>query len=150
MNMRKATLEDVTSLHKLINGYAKDNIMLPRSLNEIYDNVRDFWVIEENGEVVACAALHPTWEDMAEVKSLAVSQEHQHKNYATRLVKACLDECKTLRVNKVFALTYVPGFFEKVGFTRDKKESMPHKIWSECIKCPYFPDCNEVLMVKKI
>jgi amino-acid N-acetyltransferase len=90
------------------------------------------------------------WENMAEIKSLAVKQEYHTKGYGKQLVQAALDECPGLGVKKVFALTYVPDFFSKFGFERGEKESMPHKIWSECINCPHFPDCDEVLVVRDL
>ncbi len=148
--MRKATLNDVKKIQKLVNDFAKEEVMLPRSLNEIYENIRDFWVMENEGDVVACCALHPVWENMAEIKSLAVGKEFQGKKMGRLLVKACEEEALTLNVKKLFALTFVPDFFEKLGFTRGEKETMPHKIWSECINCPHFPDCNEELVVKTL
>lgn len=146
--MRKATLDDVKGVQNLINNFAKDGVMLPRSLNEIYENVRDFWVIENEGEIVACCALHPLWESMAEVKSLAVKKGFQSKEFGKQMVEACQKEAVKLHVKNLFALTYIPEFFEKLGYKRGEKDSMPHKIWSECIKCPHFPDCDEVLVIK--
>ncbi len=148
--MRKATLSDTRMIQGIINSFSLKNLMLQRSLNEIYENIRDFWVVESEGEVIACAALHPLWEDMAEIKSLAVSEDHMSKGLGRELVEACISECGQLEINKVFALTYVPGFFEKLGFKIGEKDTMPHKIWSECIKCPHFPDCDEILMVKEL
>jgi amino-acid N-acetyltransferase len=148
--MRKANLDDVKDIQKLINNFAKKELMLQRPLNELYDNIRDFWVFEEEGRIVACCALHPVWENMAEIKSLAVEEGYQGKGFGTRLVNACEEEAHSLHVNKIFALTFVPDFFISHGFLRGEKESMPHKIWSECIKCPHFPDCDEILMVKEI
>jgi len=148
--MRKATLEDVKEIQKIIKEFAKKDLMLPRSLNEIYENIRDFWVEEEKGQLIGCCALHPLWEDMAEIKSLAVVSKRQKRGLGEKMVRACLEECKSLKVKRVIALTFVPEFFERFGFKREKKEKMPHKIWSECIKCPHFPDCGEVLVIKKI
>ena len=119
-------------------------------VNEIYANIRDFTVIEENGKVIACGALHVCWEDLAEVKSLAVDRLYHGKNIGKELVEACLKEAPLIGASKVFALTFVPDFFEKLGFERGNKDDMPHKIWSECIKCPHFPDCDEILVVKEL
>lgn len=146
--MRKATIKDAKGIQYLIKGFAIKNQMLPRSLNEIYENIRDFWLIEEKGKIIACCALHPLWEDMAEIKSLVVVEESQGKKIGKKLVQICIDECADLKIKKVFALTYVPEFFEKLGFKKGKKETMPHKIWSECIRCHHFPDCDEVLVEK--
>ena len=148
--MRKATLKDAKKIQKLVNGFAGEGTMLPRSLNEIYDNIRDFWIVEENGEIIACCALHPVWDDMVEVKSLAVDRTYHRKQIGRKLVEACLGEASEIGAARAFALTFVPDFFEKLGFEKGHKEDMPHKIWSECIKCPHFPDCDEVLVVKEI
>ena len=149
-NIRKATLEDVKDIQKLINFYASKNLMLPRSLTEIYENIRDFWIIRRDSGLIACCALHPLWDDMAEIKSLAVAGDYQKEGIASSLVRRCLDEAVELKARQVFALTYSPGFFEKMEFVRGDKEKMPHKIWSECIKCPHFPDCDEVLLVRSL
>ena len=148
--MRKANLADARDIQSLIRENAKKSLMLQRSLHELYENVRDFWIVEDNGALAGCGALHPLWEDMAEIKSLAVREDYRKKGLGRKLVEACLSECLELGVNKVFALTFVPDFFVKLGFEPGKKESMPHKIWSECIKCPHFPDCDEVLVIKKL
>lgn len=148
--MRKATLEDVKTIHNIIKEFAAKSVMLPRSLNEIYESIRDFLVVEKENKIIACCALHPLWEDMAEIKSLAVLEKFQDDGLGKKLVMNSLSECNSLKVKKVFALTYVPEFFEKLGFKRSEKNTMPHKIWSECIKCPHFPDCDEVLVVKEL
>ncbi|MCE5315361.1 MAG: N-acetyltransferase [Armatimonadota bacterium] len=141
--IRKAKISDVPTLQGLINHFANNDEMLPRSLNAIYEDIRDFLIIEEDGRILGCCALHITWEDLAEVRSLAVDPSVQGKGYGRMLVQACLDDAKDMGVPKVFALTYVPGFFEKMGFSPVDKSALPHKIWSECINCPKFPDCGE-------
>ncbi|MDA3792556.1 MAG: N-acetyltransferase [Elusimicrobia bacterium] len=148
--MRKATLNDAESIRKLIGLFAADGTMLPRSINYLISNIRDFWVIEEGGDIVGCCALHPLWYNLVEIKSLAVRKDYQNKKLGKKFVENCIDEAKTLGAGQVFTLTYIPGFFEKLGFQKKKKEAMPHKIWAECINCPHFPDCDEVLMVKEI
>lgn len=141
--IRKAVVADVGDMQKLINSFAEKNAMLPRALSAIYENIRDFVVMEEDGRVVGCCALHVSWSDLAEVKSLAVDESTQGKGYGKQLVEVCLGEARELGVTSVFALTYVPDFFEKLGFSRIDKSKLPHKIWSECINCPKFPDCGE-------
>ena len=141
--IRKATIDDIREIQELINFYAKQDRMLPRSLNELYENIRDFFVYEEAGKVLGCCALHVAWESLAEVKSLAVGESHQKKGIGEMLVKHALEDARKLKVKKVFALTYVPLFFEKLGFKRIEHAELPHKIWSECIKCIKFPDCAE-------
>ena len=150
MPIRKANVSDVKKIQKLINYYAKRDLMLPRSLNEIYENIRDFFVYAEGAIVYGCSALHIDWEDLAEIKSLAVVKSKAGKGIGKKLLKECLDEAKELKVNKVFALTYVPNFFKKMGFKMIDRKKLPHKIWSECIKCVYFPGCKEVAMMREV
>jgi amino-acid N-acetyltransferase len=142
--LRKATIEDVEKIHKLINQFASKDVMLPRSLSELYENIRDFFVFAQNDTVVGCAALHIFWKNLAEIKSIAVLESHQHDGIGKKLVTACKREARKLGIAKIFVLTYVPEFFEKCGFNKVNKESLPHKIWSECVKCHKFPDCGEI------
>ncbi|MFC1674713.1 N-acetyltransferase [Candidatus Omnitrophota bacterium] len=148
--IRKAKIQDIKALHALINSFAGDDLMLPRSLSELYDNLRDYWVAQEGRRIVGCCALHVSWGDLAEVKSLAVAKRRQKKGIGGLLLAASLDEAKELGAKKVFALTYVPRFFSKNGFKRIKHAQLPHKIWAECIKCPKFPECDEIAMIKNI
>jgi amino-acid N-acetyltransferase len=148
--IRKANIEDVKAIHKLIKFYADRRRMLARSLSELYEDIRDFLVFVNRGHVLGCTALHVTWEDLAEIKSLAVAKRHQRKGVGQKLVAAALKEATSLGVSKVFALTYEKGFFEKCGFRQVPKESLPHKIWSECVRCPEFPDCSEVPMMLEL
>ena len=145
--IRKATLEDIKPIQGLINFYAEKDKMLPRSLNELYENIRDFFVYEDGGNILGCAALHVTWEDLAEIKSLAVTESIQKKKIGSMLVKMIFEDAKKLNIKRIFALTYVPEFFEKFGFKKVAHSKLPHKIWSECIKCVKFPDCEEIAMV---
>jgi len=150
MPIRKADVSDVKKIQKLVNYYAKRERMLPRSLNELYENIRDFYVYAEGNNIYGCCALHIDWEDLAEIKSLAVASTKGHKGIGKKLLTQCLKDAKVLKVNKVFALTYIPEFFEKFGFTIVDKAELPHKIWSECIKCMYFPGCKEIAMMKEV
>jgi len=145
--IRKACIADVKAIYKLIKFYADRRRMLARSYSELYEDVRDFLVYVNRGRVLGCAALHVTWEDLAEVKSLAVASRHVRKGIGKTLVKAALAEAVNLGVQRVFALTYEQEFFEKCGFHKVPKETLPHKIWSECVRCPEFPDCGEVPMI---
>ncbi|MBC7330397.1 N-acetyltransferase [bacterium] len=147
MILRKAKINDVKKIYHLINHFAQKGEMLPRSQSEIYENMRDFFVVEENGDVVGCCALHILWDNLAEVKSLAVAEEHQGKGIGRMLVNACLNEARELGINKVFALTFKPAFFQKLGFRPIGKDDLPRKVWGECIKCPFFPDCKEEAMI---
>jgi amino-acid N-acetyltransferase len=148
--IRKARISDVPQLQKLINTHADQGEMLHRSLNDLYENIRDYFVMENGDEeILGCCSLHIAWEDLAEVKSLVVRQDQQGKGVGKALMQACLDEASELGIARVFALTYVPGFFAKMGFSPIDKGELPHKIWSECIHCPKFPDCGEEAVMWK-
>ena len=145
--IRKARIADVPILQGLINSFADKGELLHRSLNELYENLRDYFVTEEDGVIIACCALHVSWEDLAEVKSLVVSEAAQGHGLGADLLRACLAEARELGMRKVFALTYRPGFFEKNGFVRVDKSQLPQKIWTECVCCPKFPDCGEEAVI---
>ena len=146
--IRKARMSDVKTIQNLIAEYAKKGDMLPRSLSDIYENLRDYFVFEEDeGEVVGSAAIHLMWEDLAEVRSLAVRDGSMRRGIGTKLVEACISEAIVLGIARVFALTYKPEFFEKLGFQRVDKSELPHKIWTDCLKCAKFPDCDEIALV---
>ena len=140
-------MSDAPRIRELIGFYADRGRMLHRSLNDIFESLRDYWVCEKEGEVVACAALHVDWEDLAEVRSLVVAEAHQGKSIGPELLKRCIREAKQLGIARIFALTYLPAFFEKYGFRLYPKEKLPRKIWSECIRCHKFPDCDETALV---
>lgn len=148
--IRKAKIEDIKQIQNLINFFAKKDQMLPRSLNELYENLRDFWVCEEGNKIIGCSALHVSWDDLAEIKSLAVAKNSQGKGIGSQLVSTCLKEASTLGAKKIFVLTYKPGYFKKFGFKRIKTSRLPHKIWAECINCCKFPDCQETALLKKL
>ena len=143
---RKAIPNDVEYIHKLVNQFAKKDLMLPRSLSEIYENLRDYYVYEHNEKIAGCAALHIYWKDLAEIRSVAVEEILQKNGIATKLMKICIEEGKSLNIKKIFVLTFAPEFFEQCGFHRISKEELPHKIWSECVRCHKFPDCNEIAL----
>lgn len=144
--IRKARIADVKIIHKLLLNYAKDGLMLSRSLSELYEGIRDFYVYEDQGDVVGTVCLQICWEDLAEVRSLAVIEGRGLRGIGRQLVEACLDEARQLGLKRVFALTYKPGFFEKLGFHLIEKSELPHKIWTDCIKCPKFPECDELAL----
>ena len=148
--IRKATIKDIKEIQRLINRFADKDLMLPRSLNELYENIRDFFVCEDKKKVIGCSALHISWDDLVEIKSLAVDKKYQREGIGKALVETCIDEAKSLGAKKVFTLTYVPDFFKKIGFARIAHGKLPHKIWAECINCPKFPDCREIALIKKI
>ena len=151
MKIRKAEMGDVKTAHRLINQFAEKFQMIPRSLNDLYENLRDLIVCEENGKVEGVCALHVLWEDLAEIRSLAVSKEAQKKGVGKRLVKKALKDAKGLGIKKVFALTYYPDYFIKsFGFREIDKAELPHKIWGDCLRCHKFPECDEIAVIKEI
>ena len=149
--LRKAKINDAKQIHSLINYYAAKNLMLSRSLNEIYENIRDFWIYKKGRKIIGCCGLHIVgWENLAEIKSLAVDKRRQKKEIGKNMVDKCLKEAKELKVKNIFVLTYVPNFFKKFGFKKISKRKFPHKVWTECYKCPKFPNCDEEALIKKI
>lgn len=150
LKIRKATVRDVKTIQSLINKFAAKEKMLPRALNDIYENLRDFFVCDDSGETVAASALHIAWEDLAEIRSVVVSKAYQSQGIGKKLLAQCLKEAKSLGIKRVFALTYNPGFFAEMGFQEVDKNSLPHKIWGDCLKCPRFPDCNEIAVIKDL
>ena len=141
--IEKAKIDNVRQIYDIIAQYARAGKMLPRALSDIYEHVRDFFVFKVNDKIKGISALHIVWSDLAEVRSLAVIKEDHRTGIGRQLVEACLKEAKSLGIKKVFALTYVPDFFLKLGFHRIDRNDLPKKIWTDCIQCPYFPDCKE-------
>lgn len=147
MQIRKAKITDIKSAHKLINEFGKKGEMIPRSLNDLYENIRDLVVCEEDGDIKGVCALHILWEDLAEIRSLAVKPEAQGAGLGKRLISSCISEAKKLGIRKIFALTYHPDFFKKAGFKDIDKSKLPQKIWGECLHCPKFPECDESAVI---
>jgi amino-acid N-acetyltransferase len=145
--IRKATVRDVPAIVALVNETAQKGLVLPKSLNQVYQNIRDFVVCEEDGKVVACAALHVLWEDLAEVRSLVVHTQRRGKGMGRQLVAALVKQARDLGVPRVFALTYQQEFFISVGFHLIEKDQLPHKIWADCIDCIKFPNCDETAVI---
>ena len=149
MPIRKAKITDVREIQKLIERSAKKGEMLPRSLAELYDNLRDYYVFLEDGQeaIIGTCAMHICWEDLAEVRSLVVQEECQHRGIGSKLIEACLSEAISLGLYRIFALTYKPEFFHKHGFKVVDKAALPHKIWADCVKCVKFPECDEIAVL---
>jgi amino-acid N-acetyltransferase len=140
-------MADAPAIQELVNSFASLGEVLPRPLAEIYEQLRDFLVVHDNGRLVACAALHIMWEDLAEIRSLAVLDEWQDKGVGVVLVETCLDEARTLGIATVFALTRQPSFFERLGFHQADVMTLPRKVWGECYRCPKFPHCDETAVI---
>lgn len=148
--IRKATLEDMRIIHRLIAEQARGGHILARPLSELYSQVRDFQVFEDDvsGEVIGCGALQVVWEDLAEIRSLAVKETYQGRGIGSRLAEALLADARDLGIKQVFVLTYRVSFFERLDFSQMDKGQLPHKIWADCIRCTKFPECDETALVK--
>jgi amino-acid N-acetyltransferase len=147
MLLRKARMHDVEGMNKLIDYYAGQGLMLPRNLNTLYQNIRDYVLVEIDGEIKGIGGLHVFWHDLAEIRSLAVTPDLVKKSIGGKIVNYFLQEAKEMGLKKVFTLTYQPVFFEKIGFTRINKEELPQKVWQECIHCIKFPNCDEIALI---
>ncbi len=150
--IRKATIKDIKAIHALLQQYGRKGELLPRPLSELYDHVRDFtvYVDDKDAGVLGCCALQFCWDDLAEIRSLAVHPEHLGKRIGSKLVEHVLLEAKSFEMQKVFVLTYRPGFFKRFGFQQTDRSELPIKIWADCIMCIKFPDCDEIAMMKEI
>ncbi len=151
MRIRKAKIGDIKSIHGLLSHFAERGLLLPRSLSDLYDHLRDYAVIENgDAEIIAVAALHVCWENLAEVRSLAVREDFQGGGIGRSLVEYCISDAITLDIYRVFTLTYQPEFFKKLGFREVDKSVLPHKIWADCVKCPKFPECDETALLIEV
>ena len=146
IKVEKAKISEVPGIHKLVNNFAGQGVMLARPLSEIYENIRDFVVVRKGKKIIGCAALHVMWADLAEIKSVAVDKELQHSGIGAKLVNACINDAAELGIDTVFCLTYKPDFFRKMGLKEVEKMTLPQKIWTECYRCPKFPNCDETAM----
>lgn len=140
---------EAKSIQELINLYANTGL-LPLSLHEIYERIRDFFIYKIESKIVGAASLHIIWEDLGEFRSLAVQADYRHQGIGKALVKSALNEARDLQLKKVFLLTHQKEYFKKMGFQLIDKSELPHKVWSDCIKCIKFPDCDEVAMIIKL
>ena len=148
--VERAKVSDVTQIHQLVNYFAEKDEMLARPLSELYENIRDYFVVRQGKRVIACASLHVSWADLAEIKSLAVVEDSQEQGIGAQLVETCLREAKELGIPTIFCLTYKPAFFEKFSFSQLDKMELPRKVWTECYRCPKFPNCDEVALIYHI
>ena len=147
-SIRKAVVGDVGKIQKLVNHFASEGLMLALSLSEVYEHLRDFTVADKDGDVVGACALHIVWEDLAEIRSLVVDPTCRESGIGRALVKSCLEEARGLQLQRAFALTYQEHFFHRLGFKTVEKEELPHKVWTDCLKCTKFPNCDETAVVK--
>ncbi len=150
MIIRKAKMRDVETIHALINDYASQKLMLARSRHSFYEGLREFTVAEIDGKVVGVGGLHILWEDLAEIRALAISPALAKQGIGRRIAEALVEEARALGIPRVFALTYQVGFFERCGFTIVPMDTLPHKVWKECMDCPKFPKCDETALVLEL
>lgn len=142
--VRKALMADVAGIKALIDAEAETGEVLPRTRNELYECLRDFHVFEKDGAVAGCCALHIDLEDLAEIRSLVVHKDFRGHDAGRALVEACIGEARDLGIARVYALTRVERFFRKLGFQDIDKHDLPSKVFRDCVRCPLFPDCDEV------
>jgi len=147
MKVERAKISDATSMQQLINHFVSQDDVLPRALGEICENIRDYFVVREGNKIIACAALHINWLDLAEIRSLATAEEEQHQGVGSLLVQACLNEARELGITTVYCLSRRPPFFEKQGFHLVDKTELPRKIWGDCYRCPKFPNCDASALI---
>lgn len=150
-NIRKARVSDVQAIYDLLKRMAGQGLLLPRSLSNLYEMVQTFWVgLDERDRVVGVAALQVAWDNLGEVRSLAVEEEYGGRGLGRALTLAVEGEARSLGVSRMFVLTYVPGFFEKLGYQITPLESLPQKIWAVCFQCVHYPDCKETALVREL
>jgi len=151
ITVERARLEDVEAMKAILDDYARTGDLLARSRLSLYESIRDFFVAKDDrGEIVGLCALHISWIDLAEVRSLAVKRELQSRGIGRTLVERCLADAEDLGLQRVFALTYRPAFFAMLGFHAIEKSELPHKVWQDCVHCPKFPDCDEVAVLREV
>ena len=147
--IERPRLVDVDRMKKILDVFAGKGELLARSRMDFYEKIRDFHVVRMDGEIIGLSALHVLWEDLAEIRSLAVVDEAQGKGIGGMLVERCMADATELGIAKVFTLTYRPGFFQKHGFAEVDKSALPHKVWKACLECVQFPDCNEIALIRE-
>jgi amino-acid N-acetyltransferase len=151
MNIRNAKISDVKSICSLISSHAEFERMLFRSLADLYESIQQFKVADiDNHKSIGCCALQVVWEELGEIKSLAVDGGFGGKGVGRALISGCIEEAKELGLKTVFTLTLEPEFFEKCGFKRITKDSLPMKVWSDCAKCSKQDHCDEVALALEI
>jgi len=150
MKVRSAKISDAEAIYSLVNYYAEQDKMLFRSMADIYENLQCFDVAESDGKVVGCCSLHVIWSDLAEIKSLAVDESNKGTGAGRMLVTAAVERARHLGLPRVFALTLMPDFFEKMGFTVIERQALPMKVWSDCARCPKQQDCDEIAVIRNI
>jgi amino-acid N-acetyltransferase len=148
--VRKARVTDVNDMFRIINHYAAKQLMLPKTQLQLYENLRDYSIVADPAapeRILGCGALHIYWENLAEIRALAVLPEMTHRGIGTSLVEPLLNEAREMGIEQVFLFTYNPGFFNRFGFIQVEHRTMPLKVYNECFQCPKFNKCDELAMV---
>lgn len=147
--IRKAKVNEVREIQKMLATHAERGDLLPRSLSELFDNLRDIFVYldDDKPEIIGTCSMHICWEDLAEIRSLVVRSPYRERGIGKKLVEACISEAITLGLYRIFVLTYKVEFFKKLGFREVEKATLPHKVWADCLKCVKFPECDETAMI---
>jgi amino-acid N-acetyltransferase len=162
--IKKAKVQDVQEILDLVNGYAAADVMLPRGPQYLYENIRDFVIAsdrnvpvysmmdtkEELHLIVACGSLHVLWDDIAEIRALAIHPDYQHLGLGSKIVEHLIEDARHLGIKRLYTFTLTEEFFRTIGFKRQKREELPAKMWGECSRCPKYFKCDEVGMVKVI
>jgi amino-acid N-acetyltransferase len=148
--IQPATIHDVPRIQEIINSHAELGRMLFKSYAQLYEDLRDFAVYVKDGQVVGCTAMAILWADLAEVRSLAVDDAYRGQGIGRRLVEWCIEEARRLQIRKIMSLTYEQAFFAKLGFEVVPKETLPLKVWSDCVRCPKRDNCDEIAMVREL
>lgn len=147
LQIQPATLDDMDQVHALITPFADRNEMLHRPKSELYENVRDYFVVKDQGRVIACGSVHVVWKDLAEIKAVAVAEEYQSQGWGKRIIAHCMEAARHMGIATVFVLTHKTTYYEQLGFETIDVMKLPRKVWGECLRCPKFPTCDEIAMV---
>ena len=146
--IRKAKINEVPEIRRFLVDFSRDGGILPRTLADLYGQLRDYFVYrEDHGPILGSAALHVCWAGLGEIRSVAVLPSHQRQGIASRLIETCLDEARSIGLSEVFLLTLVPEFFQRFGFRVVSREDLLPIVWADCVNCVKFPDCDEVPML---
>ncbi|MDR2161402.1 MAG: N-acetyltransferase [Desulfovibrio sp.] len=149
--LHRATVSDIKGIHAILLKGAEEGQLLPRSLSDLYNRTRDFYVLKDGGEqIVGCCALAIVWEDLAEIRSLYVDTSIRRLGLGRLLAQACFDDAVRFGLRRIFTLTYQSDFFAALGFQEVDKDCLPQKIWADCIHCPKYPNCDETAMQRTL
>jgi amino-acid N-acetyltransferase len=151
LTIRPARASDVPGIHQQVQVFADQGLMIRRSMAELYQSIREFLVaVDDQNRVVGCVALHVFWADLAEIRCLAVAEHIQGLGIGRRLVDACWEVARELEIKSIFALTSSTGFFERCGYQQIDRSELPQAVWSECVRCPAFPNCQETALIRAV